>query len=89
MERFSGHSYAPFVFGVYVEGAMEDHRQLRRQAEFCLRLSERCNDDLFANHMRFMAADYHQRALMAEFGAECECQSARGAHRFENAVVCN
>jgi hypothetical protein len=41
--------------------------QLRRQAAFCLRLSEFCSDELVANRLRSQAADYHQRALWAEF----------------------
>ena len=40
---------------------------LRRQAAFCLRLSDFCADEVIANHLRSQAAEYHQRALWAEF----------------------
>ena len=46
---------------------LETTSYFRRQAAFCLRLSEFCSDQLVANHLRFKAADYHQRALTAEF----------------------
>jgi hypothetical protein len=46
---------------------METSFHLRHQAAFCLRLSELCSDELVANHLRSQAADYHQRALWAEF----------------------
>ena len=46
---------------------METTSHLRRQAAFCLRLSDFCSDAVLANHLRFQAADYHQRALRAEF----------------------
>jgi hypothetical protein len=48
-------------------GPMENTPSLRRQAAFCLRLSEFCCDELLANHLKFKAADYHQRALRSEF----------------------
>jgi len=46
---------------------METTSYLRRQAAFCLRLSEHCSDALVADHLRSQAATYHQRALRAEF----------------------
>jgi len=46
---------------------METTSYLRRQAAFWLRLSDFCSDELIANHLRSKAADYHQRALWAEF----------------------
>jgi hypothetical protein len=46
---------------------MENTPSLRHQAAFCLRLSEFCCDELLANHLKFKAADYHQRALRSEF----------------------
>jgi hypothetical protein len=46
---------------------METSSYLRRQAAFYLRLSEFCPDDPIADHLRFKAADYHQRALRSEF----------------------
>jgi hypothetical protein len=46
---------------------METATYLRRQAAFCLRLSEFCTDDPMADRLRFQAADYHQRALRSEF----------------------
>jgi hypothetical protein len=46
---------------------METTSYLRRQAAFWLRLSDFCSDELIADHLRSKAADYHQRALRAEF----------------------
>jgi hypothetical protein len=46
---------------------METTSYLRRQAAFCLRLSDFCSDEQIADHLRCKAADYHQRALRAEF----------------------
>ena|SRR5262245_28939939 len=40
---------------------------LRRKAAFCLRVADLCSDELIANHLRSQAAEYHQRALWAEF----------------------
>ena len=53
-------------------GPMETTAYLRRQAAFCLRLSELCSDRPIADHLRFKAADYHQRALRAEYEAGLE-----------------
>jgi hypothetical protein len=47
---------------------METTLYFRRQAAFCLRLSDFCCDERVADHLRFQAADYHQKALRAEFG---------------------
>ena len=46
---------------------METTVYFRRQAAFCLRLSDLCADELIADHLRSQAADYHHRALRAEF----------------------
>jgi hypothetical protein len=46
---------------------METTALFRRQAALCLRLSDFCSDEQIANHLRSKAADYHQRALRAEF----------------------
>jgi hypothetical protein len=46
---------------------METTALLRRQAAFCLRLSDFCSDGLMADHLRSKAAEYHHRALQAEF----------------------
>jgi hypothetical protein len=46
---------------------METTASLRRQAAFCLRLSEFCSDEVLANHLQSKAAEYHQRALRSEF----------------------
>jgi hypothetical protein len=48
---------------------MEDVGYLRRQAIFCLRLSEFCSDPPIAAHLTFKAAQFHERALRAEFAA--------------------
>ncbi len=47
-----------------------DTAYLRRQAEVCLRLSRFCSDPLVVEHFRFMAAEFHTRAIKAEFHAE-------------------
>jgi hypothetical protein len=49
---------------------MENALFLRRQAEFCLRLSRFCPDDLLVDHLTRKAAQYHERALRTEFEAE-------------------
>ena len=54
---------------------METTSYLRRQAAFCLRLSDFCDDELVANHLRSKAADYHQRALRAEFDLQHEARA--------------
>jgi len=46
---------------------MQPTAYLRRQAAFYLRLSDLCSDAVIANHLRSKAADYHQKALRAEF----------------------
>ncbi len=46
-----------------------DTAYLRRQAEVCLRLSQFCSDPLVIEHL-LMAAEFHTRALRAEFAAE-------------------
>jgi hypothetical protein len=50
---------------------MENTAYLRRQALFCLRLSQVCSDP-FAEHLRFKAAEYHEKALRTEFEAELD-----------------
>ena len=49
---------------------MENIGYLRRQAVFCLRLSELCSDPPIAAHLTFKAAQFHERALRAEFAAQ-------------------
>jgi hypothetical protein len=51
---------------------MENTSYLRRQAAFCLRLSRFCSDRPMAEHLRFMAAGFHERALRAEFAADLD-----------------
>jgi len=46
---------------------METTAYFRRQAAFCLRLSDFCSDAQMADHLRFKAAEYHQQALRGEF----------------------
>jgi len=67
---------------------METSSYLRRQAAFYLRLSEFCPDEPIANHLRFKAADYHQRALRSEFnighdGIPGDARFARGMASIE------
>jgi hypothetical protein len=58
---------------------METTSSLRRRAELCLRLSEFCSDEVLANDLQFMAAEYHQRALRSEFGLRDDCESTTSA----------
>jgi len=51
---------------------MENASFLRRQAEFCLRLSELCPDDLVVDHLTRKAAQYHEKALRTEFEVELD-----------------
>jgi len=46
---------------------METTSFLRRQAEFCLRLSHLCSDALVVDHLTRKAAQYHEEALRTEF----------------------
>ena len=52
---------------------METTARLRRQAEFCLRLSHLCSDQPVSGHLSFLAARYHEAALRAEFGVPVDC----------------
>jgi hypothetical protein len=49
---------------------MEHTAYLRRQAEFCLNLSRFSSDRPLTERLRNMAAEFHARALKAEFEAE-------------------
>jgi hypothetical protein len=49
---------------------MDTNGYLRRQAETCLRLSQFCSDPTVIQHLRVMAAEFHTRALRAEFESE-------------------
>ena len=40
---------------------------LRRRAEFCIRMSHLCGDQPVAENLNLMAAEFHARALRAEF----------------------
>jgi hypothetical protein len=42
--------------------------ELRRQAEFCLRLMQLWTDRSLAHRLSFQAAQYHEIALRAELG---------------------
>jgi hypothetical protein len=53
--------------GTLGETIMDAAPYLRRQAAFYLRLSEFCSDGHLADQLRSQAADFHQRALRAEF----------------------
>ena len=48
---------------------MDKTALLRRQAEFCLRLSHLCSDEPVSRHLDALAARYHEEALRAEFNA--------------------
>jgi hypothetical protein len=51
---------------------MENTAYLRRQALFYLRLSHLCLDPPLAAHLRVKAAEFHERALRAEFEPELD-----------------
>jgi hypothetical protein len=51
---------------------MESTAYLRRQALFCLRLSQFCPDDPLAGLLTRKAAQYHEKALRTEFEAELD-----------------
>jgi hypothetical protein len=51
---------------------MESALFLRRQAEFCLRLSGLCADALVVDHLTRKAAQYHEKALRTEFEIELD-----------------
>ena len=53
-------------------GTHGKHAYLRRQALFCLRLSQFCPDDPLAGHLTRKAAQYHEKALRTEFEAELD-----------------
>ena len=55
---------------------MDNAASLRRQAEFYVRLSRFCVDELFAELLRTMAAGSHERALTAEFAEEVDRECA-------------
>jgi hypothetical protein len=60
------------VCSINMGGPMENTAYLRRQALFCLRLSHLCLDPPLAQHLRFKAAEFHEKALRAEFEAELD-----------------
>jgi hypothetical protein len=51
---------------------MENTAYLRRQAAFWLRLSNLCSDPPLAQHLTCKAAEFHEKALRAEFDAELD-----------------
>jgi hypothetical protein len=55
---------------------MENASFLRSQAEFCLRLSRLCPDDLLVDHLIRKAAQYHEKALRTEFEVQLDPVSA-------------
>lgn len=54
---------------------MDYTAHLRRQAEFCLRLSQSCSDQPISRHLNFLAARYHEAALRAEFGLAAKAKA--------------
>jgi len=49
---------------------MEQTAYLRRQAEYCLQLSRLYVDEPMTDELRTLAAEFHTRALRAEYEAE-------------------
>jgi hypothetical protein len=60
------------ISSINMGGPMENTAYLRRQALFYLRLSHLCLDPPLAAHLRFKAAESHEKALRAEFEAELD-----------------
>jgi hypothetical protein len=61
---------------------MENTAYLRRQATFCLRLSQLCSDPPLAEYLRFRAAEFHEKALRAEFFALSDCRDSEHENHF-------
>lgn len=55
---------------------MENTPYLRRQAAYCLRLSQFCSNDPAAERFSAMAAEFHAQALRAEFQAQFASDSS-------------
>jgi hypothetical protein len=49
---------------------METAAYYRRQAGFLLRLGRSCTDKSMVRNLELMAAEFHQRAIEAEFNLE-------------------
>jgi hypothetical protein len=49
---------------------METAAYFRRQAGFLLRLGQSCTDKSMIRNLELMAAEFHQRAIEAEFRLE-------------------
>jgi hypothetical protein len=64
-------------------GPMEDTAYLRRQALFYLRLSHLCLDPPLTAHLRIKAAEFHEKALRAEFEVELNSDVRGHAHSEE------
>ena len=56
-------------------GVMDKADLLRRQAEFCLRLSHMCSDEPIFQHLNSLAARYHEAALRVEFDVPEDAQA--------------
>jgi hypothetical protein len=61
-------------------GPMENTAYLRRQALFYLRLSHLCLDPPLAAYLRVKAAQFHEKALRAEFEPELDLDVRGHAH---------
>jgi hypothetical protein len=53
-----------------------DTIELRRRAEFCLRLLQLWTDRSLAGQLSCLAARYHEAALRAEFGVPADLDAA-------------
>jgi hypothetical protein len=53
-----------------------DTIELRRRAEFCLRLLQLWTDRSLAGRLSCLAARYHEAALRAEFGVPADLDTA-------------
>jgi hypothetical protein len=62
---------------------MENTAYLRRQALFYLRLSHLCLDSPLAAYLRVKAAEFHEKALRAEFEPELDLDVRGHAHSGE------
>ena len=66
---------------------MDDKPYLRRQAALCLKLSRSCRDGKVAEDLNLMAAEFHRRALQAEFQAASESADTCHAQYVENLLL--
>ncbi len=65
---------------------MENTAYLRRQATFCLRMSQLCPP--VAEYLKFKAADFHEKALRAEVLAASDCRDSEHETHSTQVAAC-